>query len=85
MKYVLVVLAFLASSVYAFQPNELIDAEIKAVGPCKEFTCMVVEKDNKQYVVMGEVVGQDDFNPMAIYIIEGKKLRLIWSIAWKDI
>lgn len=84
MKYLLVFLAFFASSAFAFQPNDLMDAEIKAVGPCKGVTCLVVEKDNKQYIVMGEVVGQDDFTPMAIYIVEGKKIRLIWSVAWKE-
>ena len=84
MKYILVFLALFASSVYAFQPNDLMDAEIKRVAPCNQLTCLLVEKDDKQYIVMGEIIGQDDFVPMAIYIVEKKQLRLIWSISWRD-
>lgn len=82
MKYLLVFLALFSSSVFAFTPNDLMDAEIKQVAPCRGVTCLLVEKDEKQYIVMGEIIGQDDFNPMAIYIVEDKKLRLIWSVGW---
>lgn len=84
MKYVLVVLAFFASSVFAFQPNDLIDAEIQLVQPCNQYACAVVEKEGKQYLVVGELVGDGVVTPLAIYIVEKKQLRLIWSIAWKD-
>ena len=82
MKYLLVFLAFFSSSVFAFNPNDLMDAEIKQVAPCKGVTCLLVEKDGKQYVVMGEVMNQEDFFPIAVYIVEDKKLRLIWSVGW---
>lgn len=84
MKYLFVFLAVFASSVFAFQPNDLVGADIKQVAPCKQFACAVVEKEGEQYLVVGEIVGEDSVSPLAIYIVEGKKLRLIWSIAWRD-
>lgn len=84
MKYLLVFLAVFASSVYAFQPNDLAGAEIKQVAPCKQFACAVVEKEGKKYLIIGELVGEDNVSPLAIYVVEGKKLRLIWSISWRD-
>ena len=82
MKYILVFLMMFTSSVFAFQPNDLAGADIKQVAPCKQFACAVVEKDGNKYLVIGEIVGEDSVSPLAIYIVEGKKLRLIWSIAW---
>ncbi len=84
MKYVLVVLAFLSFNVLAFKPEDLNGAEIKAVAPCREFACAVAEKDGKQYIIMGELTGEEELNPLAIYVVEGKKLHLIWSITWID-
>jgi len=84
MKYLLVVIALICSNVYAFNPNDLAGAEIKRIAPCKQFACAVVEKDSKQYLIVGELLREDEVNPLAIYIVEGKKLRLIWSISWRD-
>lgn len=84
MKYILVVLALLCSNVYAFNPNDLAGAEIKRVAPCNPYACALVEKDNKQYLVVGELVDEDTVVPLAIYVVEGKKLRMVWSVAWVD-
>ena len=42
------------------------------------------EKDGKQYIIMGELTGEEELNPLAIYVVEGKKLHLIWSVTWID-
>lgn len=84
MKYVLVFLAFFASQVFAFQPNDLIDADIKRVEPCKGMICALVEKNGEQYIIMGQQVDEENLGVVAIYKVEGKKIRLIWSIVWAD-
>lgn len=84
MKYVLVILAFLSLSVLAFKQQDIAGAEIKAVVPCGKFACALVEKDDKQYVLMGEFSNEDTLDVQAIYIIENKQLRLIWSVTWMD-
>jgi hypothetical protein len=84
MKYVLVLLAFLSFNVLAFKPQDIAGAEVKAVGTCNQMTCFVLEKNNKQYVAMGEMDGEGNFTPLAIYIVDGKKLRQIWSVSWID-
>ena len=84
MKYLLVILALLCSNVYAFNPNDIAGAEIKAVVPCKQFACALIEKDGKQYVLMGELLNDETLDVKAIYIVEDKKIRLIWSITWID-
>lgn len=85
MKYVLVLLAFMSFNVLAFKPQDIAGAEIKAVGTCNQMTCVVVEKDDKQYIVMGEIDEGANLTPLAIYIVEEKKLRLIWSVSWRDV
>lgn len=84
MKYILVILAFLSFNVLAFRPQDIAGAEVKAIGSCNQMTCVVVEKDNKQYVAMGEMDSEWNFTPFAIYIVEDKKLRQIWSLTWID-
>ena len=80
----LLALMFFASTGYAFHPADLVNAEIKLVKPCNQYTCAVVEKDGKQYLVVGELVDEEGVVPIAIYVVEDKKLRLIWSISWRD-
>ena len=84
MKYILVILMFFASQVLAFHPNDLINAEIKAVGECQPLVCAVVEKNNKQYIIRGELDSEGNMTPVEIYTVEGKKLRQLWSITWRD-
>ena len=84
MKYILVILMFFASQVLAFQPNDLINAEIQAVGECQRLVCAVVVKDDKQYIIRGELDSEDNLTPLEIYIVEEKQLRLIWSILWRE-
>lgn len=84
MKYLLVILAFFASSVFAFQPNDLMEADIQSVKPCNQFVCALVEKDGKQYIIMGQPADEETVMILAIYIVEGKKLRMVWSILWQD-
>lgn len=85
MKYILVLLALLSFNVLAFKPQDIAGAEIKAVGTCNQMTCVVVEKDNKQYVVMGELDSDDNMTPLAIYIVEDKQLCQVWSVSWRDV
>ena len=84
MKYLLIFLTFFASQVLAFNPNDLVGADIKQVTPCNGLVCSLVEKDGEQYVIMGQPVDEETLGIVAIYIVEGKKLRLIWSILWRD-
>lgn len=83
MRYLLVFLAFFASNIFAFNPNDIIGAEIKQVAPCNQMTCALVEKDGKKYVIMG-IIDDDTMDMLAIFIVENKKLRLIWSFEWRD-
>lgn len=84
MKYLLIFLTFFASQVLAFKPQDILGGQIKAVGACNQMTCVVVEKNNKQYILMGELDDDGDLIPFAVYAIEDKKLRQIWSILWID-
>lgn len=84
MKYLLVFLTFFASQVLAFKPQDIMGGNIKAVGACNQMTCVLVEKNNKQYVIMGELDTDGDLIPLAIYVVENKLLRQIWSILWTD-
>lgn len=83
MKYVLVVLAFVCSLAFAGVPEEVFTGKIKAVGTCNQMTCVAIEKDGAQYIVMGVVTG-DTLDVYAIYIVEGKKLRQVWGHDWKE-
>lgn len=84
MKYILVILAFLSLGVLAFKPQDIAGAEVKAVAPCNQFACALVESEGKQYVLMGYFTDEETLDVQAIYIIEDKQLRLIWSISWID-
>lgn len=85
MKYVLVILAFLSLSVLAFKPQDISGAEIKAVAPCNQFACVLVEEKGVQYVLMGYLNPDDTLDVQSIYIIEDKQLRLIWNVTWRDV
>lgn len=84
MKYLLVFLALFASQVFAFQPNDLISADIKRVEPCKGMICALVEKNGEQYLIMGQPIDEENLGIVAIYKVERKKIRLIWSILWTE-
>ncbi len=84
MKYLLVIIALLCSNAYAFNPNDIAGAEVKAVAPCNQLVCALVEKDGKQYVLMGELLDNETLDVKAIYIVEDKKLRQVWSITWRE-
>ena len=84
MKYILVILAFLSLNSLAFNPQDIAGAEVKAVVPCNEFACALVDNNGKQYILMGELTNDETLDVKAIYIIEDKQLRLIWSVSWRD-
>ena len=84
MKYVLVLLAFLSFYVLAFKPEDIVGAEVKAIGVCKQMSCAVLEKDGTRYIVIGDINDRGEMTPLEIYIVEGKSLRQIWSITWRD-
>lgn len=84
MKYLLIFLAFFSLSSLAFNPKDIQGAEVKAVAPCNQFACALIEKDGKQYVLMGYLNDEGTLDVQAIYIVDDKQLRLIWSISWRD-
>lgn len=82
MKYLLVILAFVCSMAYAGMPEDAFTGKIMAVGSCDTMTCVLVEKDGTQYIIMGYSDGTN-MEVLFIYTIEGQKLRQVWGWNWK--
>lgn len=83
MKYLLVVLAFVCSFALATKPDDILSGKIVAVGACNQMTCVAIEKNGERYIVMGVMDG-DTLDVIAIYIVEGKKLRQVWGWDWRE-
>jgi hypothetical protein len=60
------------------------DAKILASAPCGGRICFILEKEGKNYLVVG-VVNGDDFVPVEIYSVQQGKLSIIWNILWKEV
>jgi len=82
MKYFLVVLAFVVTNALAITPVELVEGNVVKTARCGERTCLFMEYEGKQYMVVGDVSG-GNFEALEIHVLEGDVPKKVWDIRWR--